>query len=164
MVSRWRHLAWVLVASALLMAGCATPKSTAHTTKLWEGRLSLTLATEPRQSFFAAFELSGDAHQGQLRLLSPIGSTLAELVWNPTSARLTQGSQTQTGPSADALLALITGTTLPTAALFDWLNGLPTPTAGWQADLSQSASGVIRVQRAQPLPAMELRLQLDPTP
>lgn len=128
----------------------------------WSGRLALTVATEPGQSFFAGFELEGDARSGALRLFSPLGNLLADLRWSPAGATLdAPGQPTRTAASVEALSLELTGTALPLRTLFAWLRGDAEPAKGWQADLSQLADGRLRAQRLDPAPAAELRLILE---
>jgi outer membrane lipoprotein LolB len=54
-----------------------------------------------------------------------------------------------------------TGSAIPVAALFDWLEGRNTAVPGWQADLSELGQGRLRAQRMQPPPAADLRVVLD---
>lgn len=117
--------------------------------------------SDPPQSFSAGFELSGDADQGALRLFSPLGTTLADLRWSPQSATLSNNGETRQFESLDALATQATGTAIPIAALFQWLTGVQTSTAGWSADLSQLESGRLTARRTQPLPTAELRLILE---
>ena len=127
----------------------------------WAGRISLQVQSEPPQAFFAAFELKGSAEQGELALISPLGSTLAVMRWSPTEATLLQGGNATAFASTDALLLQVTGAALPLSALFDWLANKNTPVAGWQADLSQSGSGRITAVRTVPAPQTHLRIVLD---
>lgn len=128
----------------------------------WSGRLALTVATEPAQSFFAGFELEGDARTGALRLFSPLGNLLADLRWSPAGATLTTpGQPPRTAASVEALSRELTGTALPLRTLFAWLRGDAEPAEGWQADLSQLADGRLRAQRLDPAPAADLRLILE---
>jgi len=150
--------------AALLAAGCATaPPSGATDPALgpWSGRLALRLDSTPPQSFTAAFELKGRPQAGELALLTPLGSTAAQLSWAPGKATLRSGSQVQEFESLDALAAHATGTPLPVAALFDWLAGVPTQAAGWTADLSQLPGGRLQARRTAPPPGADLRLVLD---
>ena len=149
-------------ATALVLMGCAPrrppgPRSPEH----WSGRLSLSVRSEPAQSFSAGFELSGRAEAGELMLITPLGTTLAQARWSAGQAWLASGAQERRFNSIDELLRELTGTTLPLAALFDWLRGIPTEAPGWQADLALSAQGRLVARRASPGPLVELRLLLD---
>ena len=143
-----------------LLACSSLPKQVAQE-PVYSGRLALSIQTTPAQSWSAGFELRGTARQGELNLLSPIGSSLARIQWDAQGAVLTRGARSETFPSLDSLLEQLSGTAWPAAVLFDWMQGRPTPTAGWELDLSQwAASGWLRARRGQP-PVTELRLVLE---
>ncbi len=146
----------------LALAGCATPSRTAQVAgPRWSGRLALQLAGQPEGSFSASFDLRGSARAGELELLTPLGGTAALLQWSAGQARLrAPGQPDREAASLDDLLTQVTGTALPVAALFDWLAGIPTPAAGWQADLSGRADGRLRARRLAD-PAADLRILLD---
>jgi outer membrane lipoprotein LolB len=154
-----------LVALVLALAGCASvPKPPAGATAEngpWSGRLAVQVQDQPGQSFSAGFELKGSAVAGELLLFSPIGGTLAVLDWQPGHARLQSNSRTREFDSVDALVAEVSGTAIPVHALFDWLRGIATPAAGWQADLSQLAQGRIAAKRVAPPPEADLRVVLE---
>ncbi len=151
----------------LLLAGCAQPTLRPPTgspaaASYWQGRLALRVAAQPEPtSFFANFELQGTAETGELLLSSPIGTTVAQLRWNPQTALLRNNGQTRAFDSLDALAQEATGTALPIAALFEWLQGRAVSAAGWQADLTQLDAGRLLARRLQPAPAADLRLILE---
>lgn len=152
-------------ALALVMAGCAHPvaaPSTRQAGNYWHGRLALRVDTAEPTSFFASFELSGQADAGELTLSSPMGTTLAQLRWSPQFAILRSDGRTRAFNSLDALAIEATGTDIPIPALFEWLRGQPAAADGWLADLSQLAEGRLLAQRTLPAPAAELRLILEP--
>lgn len=162
----WRQTAaGLLLIAIFFIAGCAQipraegPETTETT--FWRGRLALRVESEPPQSFFAGFELSGNAGQGELRLFSPLGTTLADLRWSPQSATLTNNGETRQFESLDALATQATGSAIPIAALFQWLAGTQTSATDWEADLSQLDAGRLSARRTQPAPATELRLILE---
>lgn len=166
MSPRRRQLSAALAGLATLwLAGCAQPVLRPSDTSrgYWRGRLALRIddRLEPR-SFFANFELSGAADAGELLLSSPLGTTLAQLRWSPQSALLRNNGQTRAFDSLDALAIEATGTAIPIAALFEWLQGRAAPADGWQADLTQLEAGRLLARREQPAPAAELRLILEP--
>ncbi len=146
-----------------LLAGCASAPRTPVDAQLgpWSGRLALQVQDNASQSFTAAFELKGTAREGELALFDPLGNTVALMTWLPDSATLTTNGETRQFRSVNSLVASATGSALPVAALFDWLRGIETPVAGWQADLSQLAQGRLSAQRLQPPPLTELRLVLE---
>lgn len=160
------------LAVAAGLAGCATPPPpppqtpeaalAAQQGERWSGRLALQVEDAPSQSFYASFELTGNARAGSLTLLTPIGSTVAVLSWEPGSASLQQGNQAaQRFNSLDELAERATGTAIPVASLFDWLAGKASTVPGWTADLSARAEGRVIATRQQPLPVATLRVVLD---
>jgi len=146
----------------LLLAGCATPRTPpADPHAYWTGRLALQVQSDPPQSLSAAFELQGSATQGEMLLLSPIGTTLARLVWTRQNAWLEQGDQRIESPDLQSLSARLTGTTLPVPALFEWLAGRSADADGWHGDLSAHAQGRITANRVTPAPQAVLRILLE---
>lgn len=187
-------------ASSLLTTGCAlTPRDPRSATDNaappdtgpWTGRLAMRMQAphgEPL-SFSAAFELRGSADEGELWLRSPIGSTIAQLRWQPGLAwlisdrgeqrfgslqELTQalaraleaapaGAPAGAPAPAPGDAAARNGTSdgLPLAELFGWLRGEAAPgrVSGWQLDDSARASGRLSARRRDP--DAELRLVLD---
>ena len=156
--------AWLgLISVGLLsLTGCATPRpQPADSTDFWSGRLALQLQSTPPQNWSASFELQGSAEQGQLVLLSPIGTTLARLSWTPQSALLEQGQDKTASNSLQSLSQRLTGTDLPIAALFEWLAGKAADVPGWQVDLSAHPQGRLSASRNTPAPETVLRILLD---
>lgn len=146
----------------LTLAACSTPRlRPADPSAYWSGRLTLQLQGLPPQHWSAGFELQGSAEQGQLLLLTPIGTALARLSWTPQSALLEQGQEKVESSSLQSLSQRLTGTSLPIAALFEWLAGNTAPAAGWQADLSAHAQGRLTARRITPAPEAILRIVLD---
>lgn len=161
--------AWALLL-ALLMSGCATLRppasdgaadSVAHSAAFWSGRMAIQVLKDPPESMSASFELQGSALQGEMLLLSPIGTTLARLAWTPDGAKLNHGAQSLESPNLQVLATRLTGTELPIAALFDWLDGRAAEAPGWQVDLSQHAQGRLSAERLSPEPRTALRIVLN---
>ena len=156
--------AWLgLISIGLLsLTGCATPRpQPSDPTAFWSGRLALQLQSTPPQNWSASFELQGSAEQGQLVLLSPIGTTLARLSWTPQSALLEQGQDKTASNTLQSLSQRLTGTDLPIAALFEWLAGKAADAPGWQVDLSAHPQGRLTARRNAPAPETVLRILLD---
>jgi outer membrane lipoprotein LolB len=156
--------AWLSVCGLGLLAltGCATPRpKPTDTDSFWSGRLALQLQSTPPQNWSASFELQGSAEQGQMTLLSPIGSTLARLSWTPQAALLEQGQDKTESSNLQNLSQRLTGTDLPIAALFEWLAGKAADAPGWQVDLSAHPEGRLSARRSTPAPEAVLRIVLD---
>jgi len=157
---------WASIWLVVLLAGCATPVpirsvSQAPSTKQWQGRISVTVQSDPPRNMSAGFSLDGNARQGELNLFSPLGTTLATLQWNPTSTQWLQGSQQRRYDSMAHLTEETTGAALPMDAMFEWLQGRATPSPGWQADLSALNQGSLIAKRITPEPLVVLRIKLD---
>ena len=164
MLRRWAVLCALGLPIALL--GCAQPAAApagpdAAQRTFWSGRLALQVEGQPSRSFIAAFELQGHAHTGSLQLSTPLGSTLAQLHWNPQGARLHTNNTIEEAASVDAVLERGTGAPIPITALFDWLAGLPTPMDGWSTDLSAIAQGRLSATRFSPEPQTTLRITFE---
>lgn len=159
--ARWSR--WLLAFAIAVAAGCASPPKapTDAAGGPWSGRLALQVEDNQRESFSAGFELKGSSKAGELALYTPLGGTLAVLGWAPGSATLRANGQTRDFESVDSLVAHATGAAIPVAALFDWLRGINTPVAGWQADLSLLEQGRLSAQRVAPPPKADLRVVLD---
>ena len=164
-MSSSKNLAGWLLALSALLAGCATPLRTSapasQSASVWTGRMALQVENSPERSFSASFELRGSAEAGELSLFSPLGGTLAAMSWAPGAATLRAGGQTRQFESLDALASQATGTPIPVAALFDWLAGVNTPVAGWQANLAGIAQGRLSARRSDPPPSADLRVVFD---
>ena len=163
----WRCWAGRLLGLLFLawITGCTQPAQIARLDNdsgdgVWSGRIALQVQDQPSQSFAALFELHGSAHSGGLVLTNPLGNRLAQLDWRDGHAQLTTAQETRTSDSLDALLEELTGTRLPSAALFDWLKGLQTTAPGWRADLSTLSQGRIVAHRDDPAPPVILRIAL----
>jgi outer membrane lipoprotein LolB len=159
-----RFPTWVaMLAVAALLSACATPRpATLPGEEVWSGRLSLNVDSTPPQSFSSAFDLRGAPTAGELQLSSPLGNTLALVVWTPQSAELRQGGQITRRGSLDELTTELSGTAVPVTALFGWLRGVQGDVPGWQADLSRQAEGRVTARRSAPLPTAELRVVFQP--
>jgi outer membrane lipoprotein LolB len=157
----------------LLLAACATraPDPTVIT-----GRLALRVdasVERPAQNVSAGFELAGDGRQGELKLLSPLGTQLAAARWAPGLALLTTSNGERRFDTLDRLAREALGEALPLAAWPDWLAGRPWREAphsplpdgfeqlGWRISTSALADGQLLARR-DAAPAVTLRVRLDP--
>lgn len=165
------------LALGLLLGACAAP-SKAPEPELLAGRMALRIdahAGAPAQQWSAGFELRGRADQGQLQLLSPLGTVLAQARWGAQAAELHAQGSVQRFDSLAELSKKALGEALPLQALPDWLRGRawsgapqqPRPEgfeqAGWSIDLASRAQGLVVVRRETP-PAVTLRAMIDTLP
>lgn len=156
------------LACAALLSGCAQPArqlpTDASNSHHWSGRMALQVQDAQQQSFSASFELQGQPESGTLLVFSPLGSTIARLQWTQSGASLQQGDQLTQSDSLPELITQMTGSDIPVAALFDWLQGKNTVVSGWQTDLSRVSEGRLRADRVSPPPEASLRIVLDQDP
>ena len=174
-----RHGA-ALAAACLALAGCAATPPAGPDATYVAGRLALQVDATPErpaQSLNAGFELRGDAQRGELRLNTPLGTTLAAAYWGPGEARLVTPQGERRFDDLDALARDTFGENLPLRALPDWLQGRPWAGAvdqplqpgagfvqlGWQIDLARFGAGQLQARRDAP-PAVRLRVQKDVAP
>jgi outer membrane lipoprotein LolB len=163
-------LRWIFAAFAIsLIAACAAPASTTAEiasknpkATYWQGRLALKIHTDPVEAFSANFELTGDAQTGTLVFSTPIGLTAAKLEWGAQGAKLQARGEVRDFESLDALTLYATGSQLPIASLFAWLQGENPPTLGWEADLSRLADGRFNARRLPPEIPVDLKISLEP--
>jgi outer membrane lipoprotein LolB len=172
-----RRSAWLL--ATLALAGCAAVPPAPPGTQTLSGRLALqvdALPDRPAQSISASFDLRGSTEQGELRLSTPLGTTLAAAFWGPGEARLVTPQGEQRYDDLDALSRDAFGESLPLRALPDWLQGRPWPGAtepaqplqpgpgfvqlGWTIDLARFDAGQVLAWRTGP-PGVRLRAQMD---
>lgn len=171
------HALGAAVAAAAMLAGCATPRpATTPSEREWTtGRISLSVTAaggRPAQNLAGAFELRGDADEGELRLVTPLGVQLAQARWAPGHVVLNTPGGQRSFASLDELAQATLGERVPLAALPDWVMGRPWSGApmqwgdsgfeqlGWTVDLRQREAGRIAARRAAP-PAVSVRIQLD---
>lgn len=178
------HAAALALAAALLGACATAPQEVAAPGEDFiSGRLALRVAAAdeardntPPQQFSASFELQGSGEQGELRLISPLGTLLAVARWAPGQVSLQTSEGERRFENLEALAAAALGESLPLAALPDWLAGRPWPgaphkrlagglaegfeQAGWRVDTSAFAQRRIEAMR-QAAPQVMLRVRLD---
>lgn len=154
-----------ILLAIIFIAGCAiVPRVSVpfdENKSQWSGRLAIKVLSTPVQAFSADFELQGSAQEGILTFTTPLGSTLARLHWNATQAALQTTGEPQQFASLNALTRHATGTDIPVASLFDWLRGRTVDTPGWDADLTDLATGRITARKLGPDVAAELKIILD---
>lgn len=177
--ARWAAHSLVTISSAVLLSACqhvppAPPATVAEPApaaspvaaplREWEGRMSIKLdAHEGREpeGLSLAFHLQLQGEAGQLSLMTPLGTQMAEIRWDAQQAVLRDSEGEQQYPSLEELSAALLGEVLPLAVLPYWLDGqadpatpsTPSPQAegfeqlGWQIDLSGQARDLIVARR-----------------
>lgn len=155
----------MLVCSTLVLSGCAISPNFVRggepPSPHWQGRLSIQVQSNPVQAFSASFDLQGNIQSGSLTLSTALGSTLARMVWDKGTASLQANGMAQQFDSLDALVQHATGTDLPIASLFSWLNGVASDAPGWKADLNDLPNGRLNAQRLEPYTPANLKVILD---
>jgi outer membrane lipoprotein LolB len=169
--------ALALAAAGLLLSACVQlpPRDGGAPPPDLSGRLAVRVDDQPVRQWSAAFELSGSARDGQLNLVSPLGTVLAQARWSPGLAELATPEGTRHFDSLDLMGEQALGERIPLAALFAWLRGLPwadapwTPAPdnapgfvqmGWHVDLSRLSEGAIEARR-DAAPVVTVRARLD---
>lgn len=137
-------------------------KSTDTQSVTASGKMSVGVATEPTQQFSAAFEFEGSLLGGELRFYSPFATRLATLRWRADRAHWEAGGEQRSFDSLSEASAHALGVALPVEAMLSWLARRDQAAPGWETDFSLISSGRIRAQRLTPLPAVDLRIILDP--
>lgn len=168
----------VLALAVLGLGGCAALRTTAPDAEVLSGRLSLRIAGDggqPARQWSAGFELKGRAERGELQLLSPLGTVVAQARWNAEAAELWAQGTAQRFASLPELARQALGEPVPLQALPDWLrgrvwDGAPHTAhaqgfeqAGWRIDLAAQAQGLVVIQR-DAAPAVTLRALLETSP
>lgn len=162
----------------LSLTGCSTLRAPVPSSDLLGGRMALRIAAvgdQPARQWAAAFELKGSAERGELQLLSPLGTVVAQAQWEPGTALLRSAGQEQRFASLDELSRRALGEPLPLQALPDWLRGrawagAPHAAAGagfqqegWQVDLAGFGDGAVVIRR-EAAPAVTLRALMQRLP
>lgn len=158
---------WTLLLLASSLAACASDPLTkaefSANSPHWQGRLSIKVLSTPVQAFSADFDLQGTPEAGELSFTTPLGSTLAQIQWDKTGARLQTTGSPEQFESLDALTLRSTGVALPIASLFAWLHGREIATPGWEVDLQLLPQGRLTAKRlGADAPAAELKVILSP--
>jgi outer membrane lipoprotein LolB len=183
--------AWITIALLISLSACSqfpgrptqasAPVSSAEQQTL-QGQLSIKLQAfqgQEAKGISLGFFFNGSAEGGQLDLMTPMGSQVAQVRWTPSGAWL----KTDQAPGErhfDTLGELseeVLGEPLPLAALMHWVQGRPDPDlpaasnttaqsfdqSGWHVDTTDIAIGRLSAQR--PATAQQrglaLRVRLD---
>lgn len=124
--------------------------------------MALNIDSKPPQRWQASFALMGDAQRGELHILSPLGSLLAQARWTEQAAIVERDGQLETYRDSAEMTTALTGAEIPLGAMFAWLQGQDTPVAGWH--LQRPSSRLLIAQRESPAPEVTLRFVLNPSP
>jgi outer membrane lipoprotein LolB len=176
MLTRQRSLLCLVAFSVInLISACSSQRPLLSRTSTnqnlasqssWNGKINLTLDSEPKQFFAAEFDLEGDAQSGDMQFYSPLGTTLAAAKWETGVAQLiVPGKDPFQFDCLNALNQKLLGTELPVNMIFEWANGAtPIPPKGWSVTRSsQEAQGKpaeLEAQRDFPLPSAHLSLRI----
>jgi outer membrane lipoprotein LolB len=160
----------------LLLAACATRPAADSQMPWTSGKLSLKVdasAAQPAQAVTASFDLRGTDQRGELRLISPLGTSIATARWAGDRAVLQTSEGERQFTDLEALSREALGESLPLRALPDWLTGRPWAGAdiarrdatgfeqlGWKIDLLRFADGVLTATR-EAAPAVVLRVRIE---
>ena len=156
-----------LLALAVLLSGCASVTRVAPPQEVaqarWQGRMAIKVFSTPIKAFAADFVLAGSPQQGELTLLTPFGTVLAQLQWSAGAARLetADGKKIVNSEGLDSLVLQTTGAALPIAALFAWLQGNHATADGWAVELENPASGHLVARQTVKEPHTELKILLE---
>lgn len=160
-----RLLAVCLALLGAMLVACSAPsKRQEYVTPndVWEGRLSVQVAGDAPQRISADFFLEGTARRASLTLNSPLGTRMARMQWDATSATLESGDQKRSFDSVDAMTSHSLGSALPLQAIFAWLHGQPETAPGWELQTLDRLQGRIRARSVDRTPAVQIDLLLEP--
>jgi len=148
-----------------MLVACSAPsKRQEYVTPndVWEGRLSVQVAGDAPLRISADFFLEGTARRASLTLNSPLGTRMARMQWDATSATLESGDQKRSFDSVDAMTTHSLGSALPMQAIFAWLHGRPETAPGWELQTLDRLQGRIRARSVDRTPAVQIDLLLEP--
>jgi len=173
-----RRRTWALGAALTCLVGCASRQPPGVEATALTGRLILQIGasqSQPARQWSAGFELRGTARAGELDLISPLGTLVAQARWKPGAAELSQGAERVRFDSLPDLALRLLGEAVPLEALFDWLRGRPEPQTphqatttgflqqGWAIDLTRLTDGLFIARRTSE-PTITLRARLEGAP
>ena len=144
----------------------------------WQGHFSIKLGpwqTQPAEGQSFTFYLQAGIDTGQLDLMTPLGTQLAQVNWTPTGSRIQSSEGTQRFDSVDAMSQQLLGENVPLLALPYWLQGMPSPDfpssviagdhsgfsqAGWQVTTVGLGQGRLVANRAPSSNAREISIRI----
>lgn len=150
-----------------------------------QGQMGVKLGAwgpEPARGMSFGFFFQGQAEQGSLSLMTPLGSQVAQVEWTPSSATLRRigpgGGEDIRRGSIDELAETALGEPLPLQTLIHWMQGRPDPALphrpqseagtfeqrGWLIDAREHPQGrILATRQGQPgLRDARILVRLDP--
>ncbi|MEN9451071.1 MAG: hypothetical protein RLZZ369_130 [Pseudomonadota bacterium] len=133
----------------------------------WQGHFSIKLGpwgTQAAEGQSFTFYLQSTPKTGQLDLMTPLGTQLAQVNWSPQGTRIESSEGTQQFASLTEMSQQLLGEDVPLQALPHWLQGMPSPDlpparisadhlgfeqAGWTIDAHGLPNGKLQATRAQ---------------
>ena len=158
---------WMLVSCAPLHH----PERTLQTSTLstpnqpselhWSGRMQIDVKGVRTLHITNDFELDVSDQEGELRILGPLGSTLAVITWGtpemPATLESPQMSpRVQSFDNLDSLMSHWLGTPIPSRTLLGWLQGQAVSEPGWE--FSHTSNAVFVAHRFEPEPAVDFKI------
>lgn len=183
------------LACACLITACAqapvTPSDPGSPTAIavpvieLQGQMGIKLGawqSEPARGMSFGFFFQGQVERGNLSLMTPLGSQVAQVEWTPTSATLRRigpgGGEDIRRGSIEELAEAALGEALPLQTLVHWMQGRPDPSLphhpqpeagtfeqrGWLIDTRERAQGrTLATRQGQPgLRDARIQVRLDP--
>lgn len=164
-----------LVLTLTMFAGCQTapkpmiplPPIDQAATQQWQGHFSIKLGpweTQAAEGQSFTFYLQSTSKTGQLDLMTPLGTQLAQVNWSPQGTRIDSSEGTQQFASLKDMSEQLLGEDVPLQALPHWLQGMPSPDlpaatvsadhtgfdqAGWTIDAHGLPNGKLQATRSQ---------------
>ncbi len=182
--------AWIAAASLACLSACSqfparAPNAfrpvNATDQMALQGQLSIKLQAFQgleAKGLSLGFFFNGGPQDGQLDLMTPMGSQVARVHWSDTHAWLQTDQGNRQFSSLGELSQEVLGEPLPLAALMHWVQGQAAPNlppatnilpksfeqSGWQIDTTDIGIGRINAQRPASalLRGITVRVRLDP--
>ena len=165
-----------LTLSLTSLTGCQTPPPKPMVplphvdqaaTQQWQGHFSIKLGpwgTQSGEGQSFTFYLQSASRTGQMDLMTPLGTQLAQVNWDPQGTRIESSEGTQQFASLKDMSQQLLGEDVPLQALPHWLQGMPSPDlptatisadhtgfdqAGWTIDAHGLPNGKLQATRSQ---------------
>jgi outer membrane lipoprotein LolB len=146
-----------------------------------QGQIGIKLGAwqgEPPRGMSFGFFFQGHVERGNLSLMTPLGSQIAQIDWNPEGASLRRlgpggGEEIRRG-HIDELAQAAIGEPLPLQTLVHWMQGRPDPSephedtpeagvflqGGWQIDARERGQGRVLATRQGQAGLRDARIQI----